>query len=90
MCVVLELQERAQTILIDLWNDLSTGGHGLSRMNYAKGYIDALKDVGLISREEQDGWTQAIGECPGHTNCQVWCSYCGRIEQENQANEGHD
>ncbi len=82
--------------LHDLWRELALGGPQhidsafTSRLSYAIGYADALLAWGTLTEIEHEAWTGRFTRCPGHDgdSGQVWCSYCGDVETEQEAPRG--
>lgn len=77
------VKEAAEQWLDETWRELRNGA-GPARMAYFGGAVDVLKDLGILSKIEQEGWIARRGTCPGHDDegGRVWCAYCGDIPAE--------
>lgn len=73
-----------EATLRQVHEDRALGGYHTGRMNegdaYMFGYLQAVRDVGLITDMEHMGWKFRMSKCPGPVGGgQKWCAYCGEI-----------
>lgn len=53
---------------------------------YARGALDTLLKLGIVTQEQHRLWSLALKSCPGHRDGgRVWCTYCGDLPEEERS-----
>ena len=77
------MDDNIKQLLSDIHKE-NRNGLSLHRRYFITGYLTALFESNVISKDEIDLWRlRLMHECPGHDDegDRDWCAYCGNILQ---------